>query len=138
MIPKKSSTPRKPRAVKAEAGDGAAPVKKAAPRKKKAPEPKLQAFIDYPKEGELVSPGQYTFRLGTHPAAVSVEVSLDEGEFNPARESGGYWWYDWRDYEPGPHKLTVRAADDKGETARAERAFTVSVETEWAADGPGR
>lgn len=149
MSPKKNPTPRKPRAAKPPAEDvPASPKKPAAPRKRKnaaTPQPpaaeepaspgepwvessgeRLEAFIDYPQEDELVPLGQYTFRVGTQPAASLVEAAVDGGEWRRCREAGGYWWYDWRDYETGPHRLVVRASIDGGETVQAERTFTVA------------
>lgn len=64
--------------------------------------------VEYPQEGELLGRPYYTFRIGTIPEANNVEVSIDQGDWKPCRESLGLWWYDWTDYAEGEHILIAR------------------------------
>lgn len=128
MTTKKSATPRKPRAAKPST-DGAAP-KRAAKRK---PAAGLQVSIDYPQDGETVRPGNYSFRIGTEPMAVSAELSIDGDAWLPCREAAGYFWCDWSGFAPGPHHIAVRAQGETPVPAVAERYFTVAVEDDSTA-----
>lgn len=137
MTPKKSSTPKKTKA-KAPQPETAQPetpttpkAKRAAPRRKAVPS--LQVFIDYPREGELVRPGHYSIRVGTVPAAASVELSIDGGVWIPCRESAGYWWYDWSGFEIGPHQIQARAQGESPVPVTAERYVNVTSDAETAA-----
>ncbi len=65
--------------------------------------------VDYPAQGEKIAGPQYTLRVCAPPAAGSVEVSVDHGDWQPCRSSVGYWWFDWAGYEPGEHELIARA-----------------------------
>lgn len=65
-------------------------------------------IVDYPQEGERVSPGRYTLRIAAD-GADRVIVSIDEGQWQPARKAAGYWWYDWETSGMGPHQVEARA-----------------------------
>ncbi len=131
MSPKKSPTPKKTKAEKAPKAAAApkAPAKRA-PRRKAAPA--LAVFIDYPREGEIVSAGHYTVRIGTVPAAATVELSIDGGVWTPCREAAGYWWFDWSGIGAGPHHLQVRAQGEAPVPVTSERYLNVSSDAETA------
>jgi hypothetical protein len=82
--------------------------------------------IDHPMEGELVSGLAYVMRIGAA-AGGRVEVSINNGDWSPARHSAGYWWFDWGYYKPGPHTVVARLIDDKGKVLKksATRKCTV-------------
>lgn len=63
--------------------------------------------IDYPKHLETITSPHYTIRIGASPTS-KVEVSIDGGPWMPARESVGYWWYDWCNITPGTHEIIAR------------------------------
>lgn len=65
--------------------------------------------VEYPQEGEVLASPCYTFRIGTSPQANNVEVSIDQGDWKPCRESLGLWWHDWADYSKGEHVLSARS-----------------------------
>lgn len=83
------------------------------PKAKKAPRtakpPKAPAVIlDYPREGETVSPGAYAIRVAAA-CDHKVEVSIDGGPWAECRQSVGYFWYDWAPSAPGEHRIVARA-----------------------------
>ena len=88
--------------------------------------PGLQVSIDYPQQDEGISSENYTFRFGSTPWAEKMEVSIDRGPWLTCRSAEGYWWYDWSNYTPGVHRLTVRAVSSDGTvTVSSQRRFQV-------------
>ena len=82
--------------------------------------------VEYPQEGEALARPGYTFRIGALPEAYAVEVSIDQGEWKPCRESLGLWWYDWADYADGEHTLVARSLIGGGVWSTSTvRHFTV-------------
>lgn len=69
--------------------------------------------IDYPREGDSITWPAYTFRIESA-AAGSVELSIDQNEWKPCRQAGGYWWYDWAGYKPGVHRAVARIQPQNG------------------------
>lgn len=65
--------------------------------------------LDHPVSGEKVLSRGYTLRAGTVGEAEKVEISIDDGAWQPCRFSVGYWWYDWAGYSEGRHQAEVRA-----------------------------
>jgi hypothetical protein len=85
--------------------------------------------IAYPKEGEIISGPRYAFQIGTIPQAISVEISIDGGEWKPCRESLGLWWHDWEDFNDGAHQAQARIHKNGPTIAfSALRNFIVSKE----------
>lgn len=95
----------------------------AAPAAKSA---RAYVVIDYPLEGEIVTSAAYTVRLGAG-GAERVEVSFDGKEWQPARESVGYWWYDWTGYGAGAHTVVARAYAGKRAVKSKPRSLTVLI-----------
>ena len=113
--------PRKPAAKTAKTA-------KTARNSKASKAAKLKVAIDYPRSGETIRPGHYSFRLSVAPTASHVEVSVDQGPWSPCRGAAGFWWFDWTDFAEGAHRLEARAVD--GESAPAvsrPRRFDVSA-----------
>ena len=79
--------------------------KTAAPKKQKAPSPRLD--VDFPREGEEVLSGHYAVRVSAE-GAEDVEVSVNDGPWQPCRAAAGFFWYDWAPSEPGTHVILVR------------------------------
>ena len=86
----------------------AAPAVAAAPVAVRKPVRKTVSpvLIDFPREGEMVRPPHYTIRLST-PKPAPVEVSINGGPWQPARESCGYQWVDWNP-NAGDAKIVAR------------------------------
>lgn len=83
--------------------------------------------VDFPQESERVTSPQYTFRIAVD-GAERVLVSVDEGQWQPARKAAGYWWFDWQGYEPGLHQLEARAFRPGERPATSEtRRFVVEL-----------
>lgn len=80
---------------------------------------KAAASIDFPSEGELVFSPHYSVRVSAQGAS-SVEVSMDGGDWKPARLSDGFWWHDWTGYGSGGHVVCARVlrADGMLDTLR--------------------
>jgi hypothetical protein len=87
-------------------------------------QPRLE--IDYPNEGERVSPAGYTFRVGAEERLAFAEISVDRGPWQPCRQACGFWWYDWNGYAPGEHAVAARAVAQDGRTLNSTlRRFVV-------------
>lgn len=69
--------------------------------------------LDYPREGDSITGRAYTFRIDSR-AAGSVELSIDQNEWKPCRQAGGYWWYDWTGYQAGVHRAVARIHPQNG------------------------
>jgi len=76
--------------------------------------------IEFPREGEVVAPPVYTFQIVAAPGAGEVELSIDQGDWLPCRESLGLWWFDWSDFDKGVYEVIAR-------TRTAEGVYTVSA-----------
>ncbi len=63
--------------------------------------------IDYPQQGEKIQPLHYAVRLSVKGSS-TVEIAIDENDWNACRESVGYYWHDWAPISKGSHKLTAR------------------------------
>lgn len=96
---------------------------------KAAKEPKGSkhyVVIDYPIDAETVSGLHYAIRIGASETG-SVEISFDNGEWLPARNSAGYWWYDWGYFTAGKHTMAVRLRNEAGKTLKKSEVRTVDV-----------
>ncbi|MCX7905237.1 MAG: bifunctional transaldolase/phosoglucose isomerase [Elusimicrobiales bacterium] len=76
--------------------------------------------IDYPKHQEKITSSYYTIRIGTSPTS-KVEVSIDGGPWMNARESVGYWWFDWNNITPGNHEIIARIQIDENTYLTSKR-----------------
>ncbi|HCE97094.1 MAG TPA: hypothetical protein DER10_01205 [Elusimicrobia bacterium] len=80
----------------------------------------VRAVLDHPQQGEKITAPRYTFRIGAVGAIERVELSLNEGPWQPCRNSVGYWWYDWADYAAGRYQAAVRAQTKDGQVFTSE------------------
>lgn len=89
--------------------EGNSMPKAVAKKNKKQPNKTNESYvvIDYPKHLETITSPHYTIRIGASPTN-KVEVSIDGGPWMSARESVGYWWYDWNNITPGTHEIIAR------------------------------
>jgi len=74
-------------------------------------------WIDYPQQNEALYSAHYVIRLGVG-GAETVELSIDQGAWQPCRSASGYWWFDWTDAAPGAHTLVARMKAFNGEWFR--------------------
>lgn len=82
--------------------------------------------LDYPQEGEVVTSAQYTFRISARAGLKQVEVSINGASWQPCRATSGFWWFDWKGYQPGTQLVLARATSDTGEKVLSRRRqFTV-------------
>jgi hypothetical protein len=65
---------------------------------------KNYVVVDFPQEGEILTSPSYTLRVSTS-AVENVHISIDGRDFQPMRESVGFWWYDWANFGAGAHTL---------------------------------
>ena len=79
---------------------------------KKIEEP-VEAAIDFPQEGELVTPGHYAVRVSAKPG-YDVEISTDGKEWFGTRPSVGFHWFDWMPSKTGRTVISVRIKSGKG------------------------
>lgn len=68
---------------------------------------KSYIVIDYPQDGEAIGSEHYAVRIGAG-GGQDVEVSIDGGGWQTARENCGYYWYDWQGMAPGEHTVSAR------------------------------
>jgi hypothetical protein len=66
-------------------------------------------IMDYPRDGEIITSSDYTFRLSASDEAQMVEVSIDGGPWQECRKAGGHFWFDWAHYMSGRHEIAGRA-----------------------------
>jgi hypothetical protein len=70
--------------------------------------------LDFPREGEEISGSTYTFRVTTHPAAEEVELSLNQGPWQPCVRDEGCWWCGCTGLEPGQQRARARMRTKEG------------------------
>lgn len=94
--------------------------------------------VDYPQEKEVVTSFEYTFRIGAGPDVSRVEVSIDGGQWQPCRESVGFWWYDWSGYAAkAARQLSARATTQDGRIVESQtRRFSVKLPKPAGAAAP--
>jgi hypothetical protein len=105
--------------------DPIAAAPKPTKRKVKPPKQKRYVQVDYPMEGETIASHTYAFRISASPTE-RVEISIDDEEWVPCRQSVGYWWYDWFHFSAGPHSLRARIPSGGTRDLKSKRRqFTV-------------
>lgn len=100
-------------------------VKTAAPKKVKAEKtvkttkktsknyPNAYLIIDHPIDMETIYGNHYAIRIGASPDGY-VEISFNNGEWQPCRYDAGYWWFDWTYFSKGDYAIAVRLIDPNG------------------------
>lgn len=126
-IIKKSETPDKTKkqakTKKVKPGKASAPKKENTGLKKTD---NSYIVIDYPTEGETISGLMYTIRIGASEKN-NVEISINNGEWQPARNSSGYWWFDWGYFTAGKNKIAARLIDNSGKTIKTTEQRKVII-----------
>ncbi len=89
------------------------------PLKSSSPKSEGNLLIDYPTEGEKIQEGSYAIRISTDPNS-EVEISINNGEWRPCRESIGYWWFDWKPMNVARCKLAARSRVGKGRWKKSD------------------
>ena len=80
----------------------------------KPEQPELRPTIDYPRQDEKISPHHYSVRVTVSEKADQVDVSINQGPWQPCRCSSGYWWHDLVDFDKGEHEIIARARQGEG------------------------
>jgi hypothetical protein len=93
---------------------------------------KTESRIDVPRSGQDVAKGPVTFggvAWAQNRGVRTVEVRIDEGDWQPADLGASYandtwrlWSFNWQATQPGSHTLTVRATDNTGAVQTADEA----------------
>lgn len=86
--------------------------------------------IEYPRHEETITSHTYTFRVAAMPGVKAAEVSINEGPWQPCRQAGESWWYDWSGYDAGDHAVTARVP-------LADGRFQVTEHRFFSVDLPG-
>jgi DMSO/TMAO reductase YedYZ molybdopterin-dependent catalytic subunit len=96
---------------------------------------KTESRIDVPRSGQVVAPGPVTFggvAWAQNRGVRAVEVSIDDGPWEPATLGAGYsnqtwrlWSFPWQAEESGAHQIRVRATDETGAVQTSEQADVV-------------
>ena len=80
----------------------------------------VRVVLDYPQQGEKITAPQYTFRVGTSGDIELAAVSINQGPWQPCRNSAGYWWYDWSGYTEGRYQAEAKAQTKDGRVFTSE------------------
>jgi hypothetical protein len=64
--------------------------------------------LDFPKEDEEIHGGTCTFLVTTHPAAAEVELSVNQGPWQPCVPDEGCWFFGSTGLAPGRHLARAR------------------------------
>jgi hypothetical protein len=84
--------------------------------------------IEFPRDGETIAHPSYAIRIATSVKAAGVDVCIDQGEWQPCRESLGLWWYDWSGYDCGEHEAVARLRKPDGGSERSDlKVFMVKL-----------
>ncbi|MDD2524156.1 MAG: hypothetical protein WCS83_00370 [Endomicrobiia bacterium] len=70
-------------------------------------------IIDHPFENEIISCNTYVIRIGASFDGY-VEISFNDGEWQPCRFASGYWWFDWMYFKAGNCKISARLVANDG------------------------
>jgi hypothetical protein len=82
-------------------------------------------LVNYPQLNESIKSSHYAFRIEAKVAG-HVEISIDDGAWQPCRHGAGYWWYDWNVGKSGKHKAVARIRQQGGtESLTFPRYFMV-------------
>lgn len=88
--------------------------------------------IEYPRQNETITSNSYTIHIAAMPGVKKVEVSIDDSVWQPCRQSGSSFFYDWFGYAAGEHEIVARIQMSDGHYHTFERR---SVAVELAHDG---
>lgn len=88
-----------------------------------APPVRKTVVVDYPREGEVVEPPEYSFRVGAPDGAEFVEIRVNQGRWRRCRRSVGYWWFDWSGFDSGEYRVMARARTGGRMELSEPRAF---------------
>lgn len=107
----------------------AQPVKETIKSKKaKETQPEIEHYVvvDHPQNNEIVSGLHYAIRIGASNTG-SVELSINNRDWQPCRNTAGFWWFDWGYFTPGSHKITARLQDGQGKTLKKSAVVKCKV-----------
>lgn len=89
--------------------------------------------VDFPRQNEVVRSPEYALRVSAPESVKSVDVCIDQGEWQPCRQAAGHWWYDWSGYAEGEHEVITRSESAEGRTITCEpHEFFVDLRPEPA------
>jgi hypothetical protein len=95
--------------------------------------------IEYPRPNETITSDSYTFQIAAMPGVQKVEVSINDAAWEPCRQAGGSFWYDWFCYGSGEYEMAARVQLANGQIHAAEhRFFTVELKKDGAQNGGER
>lgn len=83
-------------------------------------------MLDFPQPDETVVSPTYTLRFTVPENTPYVEVSVNDGAWQPCRFAVGHWWFDWADYSAGKHTVRARTTTFDGQEALVERTVRVA------------
>lgn len=74
----------------------------------------IRPDIEYPKQDETIVSSNYTVRVAAPESVEALDVSIDQGPWQPCRRDVGYWWFDWSGYAAGEHEIIARTRGHNG------------------------
>ncbi|MDR2426662.1 MAG: hypothetical protein LBD46_05735 [Endomicrobium sp.] len=75
--------------------------------------PNAYIVIDHPIDMETIYGNHYAIRVGASTDGY-VEISFNNGEWQPCRYDAGYWWFDWTYFAKDDYFIVVRLMDPGG------------------------
>ena len=77
--------------------------------------------IDFPKNNEeILFDAGYAIRISATECE-AVEISINDGEWQPCRNASGYWGFDWNITEPGRYIIYARMRCSDGKEIISKR-----------------
>mgnify|MGYP000892598991 CR=1 FL=1 len=106
-------------------------VKKEEPKQQEAvieiaPNSNVYVVVDHPCEKETINSSEYVIRIGASMDGY-VEISFNDSEWQPCRFASGYWWFDWKYYQPGNIKICARLVSNDGQIIKLSDARKCKV-----------
>ena len=79
--------------------------------------PNSYIVIDYPFESEIIAGSDYVIKIGASKDGY-VEISFNDSEWKPCRFASGYWWFDWKYFQPGKFKIVARLLNSENKVIK--------------------
>lgn len=74
----------------------------------------IRPAIDFPQQNEKITSREYGMRVTAADGAEQVDVSINQGPWQPCRLAVGHWWFDWSGFDAGEYEVIARARANGG------------------------
>jgi len=84
--------------------------------------------VVFPRDGEMITQPSYSLQISAPGEIAGADVRIDQGDWQPCRQSLGLWWFDWSGYDSGEHEVVARMRKPDGAAVNSEaRIFQVKL-----------